>query len=266
MGIKPYEIRQRFQLFTGLYNHINTTCAVNAPNTQTFMAKHLDLEEQEQLADLKHLWSQFGSLITWALIVIFGSLAAWNGYHYWSGQQASKAAALYDELERAVQSGDNALVDRSFNDMKERFGSTVYAHQAGLLAAKIYYDKGNNNASKAALGWVVEKADEGYKSIAKLRLAGIFLETKQYDDALKLVSGDFPKDFSALALDRQGDILAAQGEKNEAKSQYEKAYKSLEETVEYRRLIEVKLNALGVDPRSAEANSAIVATTAESKK
>ena len=230
------------------------------------MAKHLDLEEQEQLAELKHLWSQYGSLITWVLIVIFGALAAWNGYQYWTGQQTSKASAMYDELERAVQSGDNALVDRSFSDMQNRFGSTVYAHQAGLLVAKIYYDKGNNDASKIALGWVVEKADEGYKSIAKLRLAGILLETKQYDDALKLVSGDFPKDFSALALDRRGDILSAQGKKNEAKSEYEKAYKGLDETVEYRRLIEVKLNALGVDPRSADSNPEVSAPTSEFKK
>ena len=230
------------------------------------MAKHLDLEEQEQLADLMHLWRQYGSLISWVLIVIVSALAAWIGYQHWTGQQASKAAVMFDEIERAVQAGDNALVDRSFSDMKDRFGSTVYAHQAGLLAAKIYYDKGNNEASKVALGWVVEKADEGYKSIAKLRLAGILLETKQYDDALRLVSGDFPKDFSALALDRRGDILAAQGKKIEAKFEYEKAYKSLAETVEYRRLIEVKLNALGVDPRSSESNSAITAITSESKK
>ena len=229
------------------------------------MAKHLDLEEQEQLADLKHLWSQYGSWVSWVLIVIVSALAAWMGYQYWTGQQASKAAAMYDEIERAVQVGDNALVDRSFSDMKDRFGNTVYAHQAGLLAAKIYYDKGNNDASKAALGWVVEKADGGYKSIAKLRLAGILIETKQYDDALKLVSGDFPKDFSALAFDRRGDIFAAQGKKSEAKSEYEKAYKDLDDTVEYRQLIEVKLNALGVDPRSAESTSEISAAGSASK-
>jgi hypothetical protein len=30
------------------------------------MAKHLDLEEQEQLDQLKHFWKQYGNLITWA--------------------------------------------------------------------------------------------------------------------------------------------------------------------------------------------------------
>ena len=230
------------------------------------MAKHLDLEEQEQLAELKHFWKQYGDIITWALIVVFGSVAAWNGYQYWQGRQASQAAVMYDEVDRAVQSGDAARLDRSLADMKDRFSGTIYAEQAGLLAAKAYYDKGNADASRAALTWVADKAsDEGYKSIARLRLAGLLFETKAYDDALKLVSGSFPKDFAALASDRRGDILLAQGKKNEAKAEYQTAYKGLDERAEYRRLVEVKLNALGVDPVPAS-NLAVPTVDSESKK
>lgn len=233
----------------------------------TFMAKHLDLEEQEQLDELKHFWKLYGDLITWALIVVFGAVAAWNGYQYWQGRQASQASIMYDEVERAVQSGDAARLDRSFADMKDRFGGTIYAEQAGLLAARTYYDKGNVDASRAALSWVADKAsDEGYQSIAKLRLAGILLETKAYDEALKLVSGSFPKDFAALAFDRRGDIFLAQGKKNEAKAEYEKAYKGLDDRAEYRRLVEVKLNALGVDPDAAASKPVMSVTDSESKK
>lgn len=231
------------------------------------MAKHLDLEEQEQLAELKHFWKQYGDIITWVLIVVFGAVAAWNGYQYWQGRQASQASVMYDEVDRAVQSGDVARLDRSFADMKDRFGSTVYAEQAGLLAAKFYYDKGNVESSKAALVWVVGKAtDEGYQSIAKLRLAGILIEAKAYDEALKLVTGTFPKDFAALASDRRGDIMVAQGKKAEAKSDYEKAYKELDERAEYRRLVEVKLNALGVDPVAAGSATGPDGSNSESKK
>jgi predicted negative regulator of RcsB-dependent stress response len=213
------------------------------------MAQHLDLEEQEQLAELKHFWKQYGNIITWVLIVVFGSVAAWNGYQYWQGKQANQASVMYDEVDRAVQSGDVARIDRSLADMKDRFAGTVYAEQAALLAAKAYSDKGNQDAAKAALTWVADKAkDEGYQSIAKLRLAGMLLETKAYDEALKLLSGAFPKDFVALASDRRGDVLLLQGKKTEAKVEYEKAYKGLDERAEYRRLVEVKLNALGVDP------------------
>jgi predicted negative regulator of RcsB-dependent stress response len=220
------------------------------------MAKHLDLEEQEQLAELKHFWKQYGDLITWALIVVFGSVAAWNGYQYWQGRQSSQASAMYDEVDRAVISGDTARIERSLADMKDRFGGTVYAEQAGLLAAKAYYDKGNIDAAKASLTWVADKAaDEGYQSIAKLRLAGVLLETKAYDDALKLLAGPFSKDFAPLVSDRRGDILLLQGKKAEARAAYEDAYKGLDERVEYRRLVEVKLNALGVDPVAVVAST-----------
>jgi predicted negative regulator of RcsB-dependent stress response len=213
------------------------------------MSNHLDLEEQEQLAELKHFWKQYGSAISWLLIAVFGTVAAWNGYQYWQTRQAAQASTMYDEVERAAQSGDVARIERSLADMKDRFGGTAYAEQAGLLAAKVFYDKGNLDASKAALTWVTDKAkDEGYQSIAKLRLSGILLEAKAYDEALKVLSGSFPKDFAPLASDRRGDILLLQGKKAEAKAEYEKAYKTLDERAEYRRLVEVKLNALGVDP------------------
>jgi len=213
------------------------------------MSNHLDLQEQEQLAELKHFWKQYGNAISWLLIVVFGAVAAWNGYQYWQTRQATQASTLYDEVDRAVQSGDMVRVERSFADMKDRFGGTVYADQAGLLAARALYDKGNLDASKAALSWVTDKAkDEGYQSIAKLRLSGILLEAKAYDEAFKLLSGTFPKDFTPLASDRRGDILLLQGKKAEARAEYEKAYKGLDERAEYRRLVEVKLNALGVDP------------------
>jgi len=227
------------------------------------MAKPLDLEEQEQLAEIKHFWKQYGDLITWALIAVLGAFAAWNGYQYWQRNQAAQAAVMYDEVERAVQSGDLARVDRSLADMKDRFSGTTYAQQAGLLAAKAYYDKGNVDASRAALSWVAGKAsDEGYQSVARLRLAGLLLEKKAYDEALQQLAGSFPKDFAALAADRRGDILAAQGKKAEAKAEYEKAYKGLDERAEYRRLVEIKLNALGVDPTIGQAKPATAALNA----
>jgi predicted negative regulator of RcsB-dependent stress response len=232
------------------------------------MAKHLDLEEQEQLADLKHFWKRYGNAISWALIVIFSAIAAWNGYHYWQRSQAAQAAVMYDEVERAAVAGDMPKLDRSLADMQDRYGRTAYAEQAALLAARVYYDKGNLEASKGALGWVAAKAsDEGYQSIAKLRLSGILLEAKAYDEALTQVSGGMPKTFAALAADRRGDILAAQGKKAEAKVQYQTAYNEFDPQSEYRRLVEVKLNALGVDPVGlAQAAAANAASASGSQK
>jgi len=230
------------------------------------MAQHLDLEEQEQLDELKHFWKQYGNLITWLLIAVLGTFAAWNGYQYWQRSQAAQASVMFDEIERAVQSGESAKIDRALGDMKERFGATAYAQQAAFLAAKAYYDKGNVDAARAALSWVAEKSsDTGYQAVARLRLAGILLEKKAFDEALQQVSGTFPKGFAALAADRRGDILMLQGKKTEAKAEYEKAWKALDERAEYRRLVEAKLNALGVDPVGVHTTSAAVANAGETR-
>jgi predicted negative regulator of RcsB-dependent stress response len=213
------------------------------------MAQNLDLEEQEQLAELKHFWNQYGNLISWTIIAVFGAIAAWNGWQYWQRTQAAQAAMLYDEVERAAQAGDMTRVERAFADIKDKFGGTTYAQQAGLLAARVWATKGNTDAAKGALTWVADKAsDEGYQAVARLRLAGIAIEAKAYDDALKQLSGEFPKEFEPLVDDRRGDIYKLQGKKEEAKSAYIKAYKAFDESVEYRQLVEVKLSALGVDP------------------
>ena len=215
---------------------------------------NLDLEEQEQLDQIKHLWTKYGNLISWALIVLLGSFAAWNGYQYWQRSQATQAAAMFDEVDRIVKTGDISKVERAFADMKDKYPGTAYAQQSGLLAAKVYHDAGKIDAAKASLAWVAEKAaDEGYRAIAKLRLAGILAEAKAYPEALAQLTGSFPAEFAPLVADRKADIFTLQGKTAEARTEYEKAYKGFDERTDYRRLVEIKLNALGVNPRPAEA-------------
>jgi predicted negative regulator of RcsB-dependent stress response len=212
------------------------------------MARHLDLEEQEQLDELKHFWNQWGNLITWALIAVFGSFAAWNGWQYWERTQAAKASALYDEVDKAAAGGDTARLQQAVKDIEDKFGGTIYAPQAALLAARVLADKGQLDAAKADLQWVANEAsDDGYKAVARLRLAGLLAEAKSYDEALKQLSGDLPKDFQALAADRRGDIYNLQGKRDQARAEYTKAWQGLPAGADYRALIEVKLTSLGVD-------------------
>lgn len=213
------------------------------------MAKHLDLEEQEQLDELKHFWKNYGNLITWVLIAVFGTVAAWNGFQYWQRSQAIQAAAMFDEVERSAAAADIPRLERSLADMQSKFGGTTYAQQGALLAAKSFFEKGKPDAAKDALIWVTQKSsDDGYVAVAKLRLASLLLQQKAYDEALKSLAGAFPPDFAALFADRKGDVLSLQGKKLEAIAEYEKAYKLFDAQSEYRRLVEVKLSALGVDP------------------
>ena len=230
------------------------------------MAKHLDLEEQEQLAELKHFWNTYGNLISWVMIAVFGAIAGWNGWQYWQRNQATQASAMYEEVERAARAEDVARVERAFDDMKDKFGGTTFAQQAGLLAAKVFVEKGKTDAARAALSWVADKSgDEGYQALAHLRLAGVLIESKAYDEALKQLAVGFPSEFEALAADRRGDIYMLQGKKAEAKSEYSKAYRGFDERSEYRRLVEIKLNALGVDARELVASAPTASASGAAK-
>ena len=131
--------------------------------------QNLDLEEQEQLDQIKHFWNRWGNLITWVLIVVLGSYAAWNGWQYWQRRQAAQASMLYTELERAASAGDASRIERSLADMKDRYGGTWYAAEGALVAAKALADKGQMAPAKEALTWAADKSsDEGLRAIARL--------------------------------------------------------------------------------------------------
>ena len=215
------------------------------------MATQLDLQEQEQLDALKAFWNKYGNLITWLLVLVLGAFAAWNGWNYWQREQGQKAGGMFEELERAALAGDADKTGRVFADLKANFPRTAFTEQGGLLAAKVQFEKGQADAAKASLTWVADNArEEEIKTAARLRLAAVLTEGKLYDEALKALAGATAPGFEALVADRRGDVLAIQGKKDEARAAYQAAYTAMGEKIDYRRLIEAKLIALGAAPGS----------------
>ncbi len=224
------------------------------------MATNLDLQEQEQLDALKAFWNKHGNLITGLLLLVLGAFAAWNGWQYWQREQGVKAGAMYDELERAAQVADADKAGRVFNDMKERFPRTAAAQQAALLTAKTQFDKGQADAAQASLQWLVQNGkDDELRTVGQLRLAALHAQAKRFDEALKAVDGATAPGFEGLAADRRGDVLVLQGKKPEAVVAYQAAYKAMSDKIDYRRLVEAKLTALGAPPAPAEPTAAVSA-------
>lgn len=210
-----------------------------------------DLEEQEQLASLKAWWKQYGNLITWLLIAVLGGYAAWTGWTKYQESQSVQASQLYTELQRAVQAKDNAKVQRAAEDMASKFGGTAYAQMSALTAAKSAFDANDIKTAKSRLQWIVaEGSDEEFKALARIRLSGILLDEKAFDEGLKLLSGDFPANYAAVVADRKGDILLAQAKTQEARAAYESALEKMDERNPGRQLIQIKLDAIGAPAKS----------------
>ncbi|CDY75572.1 Mlr7403 protein [Caballeronia glathei] len=204
-------------------------------------------DEQESLENLKHWWARWGNGVTWVVLAALVVAAGFNGWNYWQRRQAAEAAVLYDQVQQAVNSNDKAKISRVASDMEDKFGGTAYAQMTALAAAKALYAAGDTAAAKAQLQWTADHAkDDEYKQIAKLRLSLLLLDEKAYDAGLKVLA-DAPLDaFKGVVSDRRGDLLAAQGKRDDARAAYKVALDTLPKSdTSARQLVQFKLDALG---------------------
>ena len=205
-----------------------------------------NLEEQEQIEALKGWWSDNGKLVMIAIIACLLTIAAFQGWRYYSAQQAERAAALFSQLEQAERASEHKKVRDIAAQLIQNYGSTQYAGMAALAAAKSSFETGEMDDARKNLQWTVDKAREDeMRDIARLRLAGVLLDEKKYDEALKLLSDKSADTYAALYADRRGDVLTAQGKHAEARAAYQLALEKSDPNSQYRQLIEVKLDALG---------------------
>jgi predicted negative regulator of RcsB-dependent stress response len=212
-----------------------------------------DLEEQEQIANFKAFWNRFGNLIMWVLIIALGSYAAYNFWTSHKRGQAAEAAGLYDGLTQAAQANDGAKVQRMAADIESKYEGTAYGQMAALAAAKVAFDANDLKTAKAQLQWAIDHGNDEYKSIARLRLSGVLLDEKAYDQALALLNGDFLPQFAAEVQDRKGDVLVAQNKLPEARTAYQGALDKMDKKHPGRQLVQIKLDAIGGAPAGAKA-------------
>jgi predicted negative regulator of RcsB-dependent stress response len=210
--------------------------------------QNLDLEEQEQLAELKAWWKQYGNLVLLAVIAAALVVAGWNGWRWYQRNQALQASALYDTLAKAVGAGDAKALRDAGGALTEGYPRTLYASMGALAAARFYFDRGELKSAKAQLQWVIERSPaEDYREIARLRLAQVLLDEKSYDEALKLLEAPAPEAYAPQVAALRGDVLLAQGRRDEAIAAYRQALeKAGGQGGAFRDGVQLRLDALGV--------------------
>jgi predicted negative regulator of RcsB-dependent stress response len=94
--------------------------------------------------------------------------------------------------------------------LADKYGGTGYAPRAALIVAAQLYENGDSAGAKAQLASVIDKSSEDeLKQIARLRLAQILLDEKQYDEALRVLDAKRDPSFTGIYADTRGDVLAA---------------------------------------------------------
>jgi predicted negative regulator of RcsB-dependent stress response len=207
-----------------------------------------DLEEQEQIDELKAWWKQYGRMVMVLVVAICVGAAGTAGWQWYKRSQSEKASMLYGALEKALRANDLKQTRELSGQLMDQYGATAYGPMAALAAAKASYDSGDAKSAAAQLQWTIDNArDDDVVATARLRLAGVLLDEKKYDEALKLLDAAHPDAFAGLVADLKGDTYVAQGKMAEAKAAYKQALEKLPADNNYHSIVQVKLDALGGD-------------------
>jgi len=206
-----------------------------------------DLEEQEQLAELKAFWKQHGNLILIAISAALFAVAAFRGWSWYQSSQAVQASAVYAELQKAAAASDTKKVRDLAGTLIEAYPRSLYAALGALVSAKVHFDAADPKTARAQLQWVVDQSrDPEMQAIARLRLANVLIDEQAYEDALKILAAKPDRPFEALFEDLRGDVLLAQGKPDDARTAYRAALaKAQPNDAAGRELIQLKLDALG---------------------
>ena len=207
-----------------------------------------DLEEQEQIAELKQFWKQYGTLIVTLAVAALVAFAGMQGWRYYRNSQSEQASSLFTKFGEAVRKNDVNEIRTLGKQMIDGFGSTAYGPTVALLLARTNYENGDASAAAGQLQWAIDKArDEETAELARLRLASIRLDEKKYEEALKLLETRHSVAMETLYADLRGDVMVAQGKITEARAAYKTAIEKSLPNSSYRNVVQIKLDALGDD-------------------
>lgn len=207
-----------------------------------------DLEEQEQLAALKAWWKDNGGMVLAVVAAAAIAIGGWYTWRNWQAGQSAQAAALYDTLLKAVQAGDAKALGDAGGTLVESFPRTHYASMGALASARFHFERNDLKNARAQLQWVADRSSsDELKDLARLRLAGVMLDEKAYDDALKLLEAKHSPAMAAQYAALKGDLLAAKGQPAEAKAAYKLALEKSDErgSAAFRASVQLRLDALG---------------------
>jgi len=205
-----------------------------------------DLQEQEQIDELKAWWNTWGTAILMVIVVASVTVIAVVGWRAWSDRNALEAGELYVQLQGAAAGGDPKKVQDIAAAIADKYPRTGYAQFAALAAAKAAFDSGNPAEARARLQFVIDRAkDDSTRDLARLRLATVLLDEKKYDEALAALAAPPQEAMTALYADLRGDALVAQGKSAEARGAYQLALDKSDARSPFRGVIQSKLDALG---------------------
>lgn len=204
-----------------------------------------DLEEQEKIDGLKSWWEVYGTLAIIIVATFIAGIFGTQAWKYYQKQQTDQAAELFVSLQEIEVGRDPKKIGDAASLLMEGFPSSGFASRAALISARASLDANDVPNARNQLQWLLVNSEEvELKELARLRLAGLMLDEKKYNEALKLLESKHSEFFAGLYGDLKGDVLVAKGNISEARVAYKMAMDKIDRNGTHYKIVQMKLDAL----------------------
>lgn len=221
--------------------------------------------EEEQIRAIRQWWERNGSS---TLISVGLALTIVFGWQWWQQRQqstAEEAAALYQQLQQAVELARDDEVQRTTakhlgEQLLETQPSGRYGDYANLMLARLAAEADDLATAEQQLRAVIARhpeeapgmlrarldalmgrqSDPQLGTLARLRLARVLIAQSRPDEAAVLLGPESGGDFEIERAELRGDILREKGDHAGALAAYERAMELAKESGSV-RLLELKL-------------------------
>lgn len=169
--------------------------------------------EEEQIEALKHWWKENGKAILLGIFLAIVLIFGWQGWQKHQQKRAAQASQLFEAfvnvlLAKAVDDSiDQAKIDEPYNLLNSDFKKSTYREYADLLMAGSLVQKNQLDKATETLEKVLASSkDKDILSIARIRLARIKIDKKEYTQAEELLSKGILPSWASIVKEINGDI------------------------------------------------------------
>ena len=213
--------------------------------------------EEETVEHLKQWVRENGLAIILGVIIGLGGISGARYWFHYQKTQAEEASIIYDNVASSLTAEKYVDVIQQGKQLIDNYGGTSYAILGAFAMAKASLATGDAAAARDQLAWALKQADDdAMKHIARIRLARLFVDAKDYDAALKLITDTSHGAFGSLYEELRGDIFTMTDKINQAREAYRLALVGAKDPSR-RQFVQMKLDNLSIyiEPVKAEENS-----------
>ena len=202
--------------------------------------------DEEQVQELKKWWSENGKGVLAGLGIGLAAVFGWSSWQTSHRTQAELASVRYEQLVNDATAGKHDQALSQAEALAGEFPDSAYASLASLIAARAAVETNVPDKAKQHLEWVVEHAPfPELVTIARLRLARLMLDAREYDDALAELDSIDSAPFHGRVTELRGDIHRTLGDRAAARESYETVLAGAELSQSTRFRVQMKLDDLG---------------------